>query len=38
MKVDQYLNDKLMGKGSPKKYTYLMIIESFSEEVWKKMG
>uniref|UniRef100_M1D8A4 Late blight resistance protein n=1 Tax=Solanum tuberosum TaxID=4113 RepID=M1D8A4_SOLTU len=31
--VDRYLNDKLMGKGSPKEYTYVKAIENFSKKV-----
>ena len=37
-KVDEYFNDKLMGKGSSKKYIYVKTIQSFSKEVWTKVG
>ena len=33
-----HMDDKLMGKGSPKEYTYVKTIKSFSKEVRIKVG
>ena len=36
--IGSILNDKHMGKGSPKEYTYVKTIKSFSKEVRIKVG
>ena len=36
--IGSILNDKHMGKGSPKEYTYVKTIKSFSKEVQIKVG